>query len=99
MIQQPEGLEGLGRFGFILAKHGLWLAAGIFLRIQGGVGRLREKTELSKYAAASGAGMGWGDARRDGTARSGGAAGGGRHATTMAMGTATGAQPGPTGGG
>ncbi|MFC2669394.1 MAG: hypothetical protein ACFN1A_10220 [Corynebacterium matruchotii] len=48
------------------------MAAGIFLRIWGGVGRLREKTELSKYAAASGAGMGWGDARRDGTARSGG---------------------------
>ncbi|MFC2375561.1 MAG: hypothetical protein ACFNPV_07815 [Corynebacterium matruchotii] len=48
------------------------MAAGIFLRIRGGVGRLREKTELSKYAAASGAGMGWGDARRGGTARSGG---------------------------
>ncbi|WP_454992997.1 hypothetical protein [Corynebacterium matruchotii] len=35
------------------------MAAGIFLRIWGGVGRLRRKTELSKYAAASGAGMGW----------------------------------------
>ena len=59
MIQQPEGLEGSGRFGFMLAKHGLWLAAGIFLRIRGGVGRLRKKTKLSKCAAALGAGAGW----------------------------------------
>ena len=58
MIQQPEGLEGSGRFGFMLAKHGLWLAAGIFLRIRGGVGRLRKKTKLIKCAVL-GAGAGW----------------------------------------
>ncbi|WP_315533085.1 hypothetical protein [Corynebacterium matruchotii] len=77
--------------------------AGIFLRIWGGVGRFRGKTKLSKYAAASGAGMGWGDARRDGTARSGGGrVGGATPQGATAMGTATGAtgaQPGPTGGG
>lgn len=59
VIQQPEGLEGLGRFGCILDKHGLWLAVGIFLRIRGGVGRLRKKTKLIKCAAALGAGAGW----------------------------------------
>ena len=59
MIQQPEGLEGSGSFGFMLAKHGLWLAAGIFLRIRGGVGRLRKKTKLIKCAVALGAGAGW----------------------------------------
>ncbi|WP_315120581.1 hypothetical protein [Corynebacterium matruchotii] len=56
------------------------MAAGIFLRIRGGVGRLREKTELSKYAAASGAGRGgvmYGGVVRRGAA----AAGWGRHAT------------------
>lgn len=58
MIQQPEGLEGSGRFGCILAKHGLWLVAGIFLRIRGGVGRLRKKTKLIKCAVALGAGAG-----------------------------------------
>ena len=59
MIQQPEGLEGSGRFGCILDKHGLWLAAGIFLRIRGGVGRLRKKTKLIKCAVALGVGAGW----------------------------------------
>ncbi|MFC2727975.1 MAG: hypothetical protein ACFN4E_12450 [Corynebacterium matruchotii] len=59
------------------------MAAGIFLRIWGGVGRLREKTELSKYAAASGAGVGWYGAERR---RQGGAPQG-----ATVMGTATGA--------
>ena len=54
-IQQPEGLEGSGRFGCILDKHGLWLAAGIFLRIRVGVDRPRKKTKLIKCAAATGA--------------------------------------------
>ena len=84
-IQQPEGLEGSGRFGFILDKHGLWSAAGIFLRIRGGVGRLRRKTKLIKCAAVLGAGAGWYGA--------GGVPAQGAAATT------TGARPGPTAGG
>ncbi|MFC2519765.1 MAG: hypothetical protein ACFNXY_11065 [Corynebacterium matruchotii] len=67
------------------------MAAGIFLRIRGGVGRLREKTELSKYAAASGAGRGgvmYGGVVRRGAAAAGwGATPQGATAT----GTATGA--------
>ena len=58
-IQQPEGLEGSRRFGCILDKHGLWLAAGIFLRIRGGVDRPRKKTKLIKCAAPLGVGPGW----------------------------------------
>lgn len=82
VIQQPEGLEGLGRFGFILAKHDLWSAAGIFLRIRGGVGRLRKKTKLIKCAAALGAGAG-------GMVQSGTPQGAAATATAMA----TGARP------
>ncbi|WP_314822924.1 hypothetical protein [Corynebacterium matruchotii] len=77
------------------------MAAGIFLRIRGGVGRLGKKTELIKCAVVLGAGMGWGDARRGGAARSGGGrVGGARPQGATAMDTATGAtgaQPGPTG--
>ena len=83
MIQQPEGLEGSGRFGCIFDKHGLWLAVGIFLRIRGGVGRLRKKTKLIKCAAALGAGPGQGGAPQGATA----------------MATATGARPGSAAGG
>ncbi|WP_454940879.1 hypothetical protein [Corynebacterium matruchotii] len=61
------------------------MAAGIFLRIRGGVGRLRGKTKLSKYAAASGAGVGWYGAERR---RQGGGA---TPQGATAMGTATGA--------
>nr|WP_314744679.1 hypothetical protein [uncultured Corynebacterium sp.] len=72
-IQQPEGLEGSGRFGCILDKHGLWLAAGIFLRIRGGVDRLRKKTKLIKCAAALGAGPGRGGTAQGATAMATGA--------------------------